>query len=200
MTATQDLRDAFAPYFVDDDGSLDALLSGMAVGMEPVDLVVRDSDAWPGWAIMLDANRAPDWALRWLGQLVGVRVAPTTLPAVARAAILAHTRWRRGTVGAIVADVAPLLTGTRTVIVLERQPGAWPAADNPYHYTVRTFTDETPNPAAVAAAVAAQKPAGMIALVQQVARNSYATQEAAHATYADAEAAFTTYADAEAGL
>jgi hypothetical protein len=65
---------------------------------------------------------------------------------------------------------------------------------------VRTFTDETPNPAAVVTAVEAQRPAGMVALVQQIAHNSYATRETTYATYAAAETALATYTAAETGL
>lgn len=200
MTATEDLLAAFEPYLGDDDGSLVALLEAMASGLEDVDEVVRDRDDAPGWAAMLDADRAPAWALPWLGQFVGVQVSPGADPAATRTAIRTPAGWRRGTPGAIADAVRPLLTGTRSVWVLERQAGAWAAGDNPYHFTVRTFTDETPDTAAVTAAVAAQKPAGMVALVQTITRNSYATREATYATYAPAETALAHYSDAEVGL
>jgi hypothetical protein len=161
---------------------------------------VRDTDDAPGWAILLDADRAPTWALGWLGQLVGVQVPRGQDPELSREAIRTPAGWRRGTPGAITDAVRPLLTGSRSVWLLERQPGAWAAADNPYHFTVRTFTDETPNPAAVVTAVEAQRPAGMVALVQQIAHNSYATRETTYATYAAAETALATYTAAETGL
>lgn len=201
MTATDDLLAEFQPYMIDDDGSLAAMLTGIASGFEPVDYVVRDraNGDVPGWTVMLDANLCPEWALAWLAQIVGITVPAGADPDAVRAAIRTPAGWRRGTVGAIRDAVRPLLTGSQTVQVLERQPGAWPAADDPYHYTVRTFIDETPDVAAVQAAVARQKPAGMIALPQQVTRVTYASEQAAHATYAAAQAAHATYANAEGG-
>lgn len=201
MTAADSLISQFEPYLVDDDGSLVTYLTACAAGREDVDSLVRDTDAGPGWSAILDPDQCPSWALRWLAQLVGIALAPGTPDATARAAIRTPSGWRRGTVQAMKDTVAQTLTSKdpASVFVLERQSGAWASTDNPYHFTVATYADDTPDTAATTAAAKTQKPAGLVMTVTQISRRTYFSVEDDFATYADAEAAFTTYATAEAG-
>lgn len=192
MTALDSLLADFAPYLADDDGSLATYLEALSRGYEQVDSVVRDTDAGPGWSAMLDANRAPTWALRWLGQLVGVQVPPGQPEALSRNAIRTPAGWRRGTPQAIIDAVRPTLTGTQTVILLERDT-------DPYHLTVATFTDETPNTAATDAAALAQKPAGLLMDVVDISHWAYITMNTGYATYTALNAAFATYNALNAG-
>jgi hypothetical protein len=193
VTALDSLLADFAPYLVDDDdGSLATYLEALSRGFEQIDSVVRDTDAGPGWSAMLDADRAPTWALRWLGQLVGVQIAPGQDESVARQAIRTPAGWRRGTPQAIIDAVKQTLTGTQTVILLERDTGA-------YHLTVATFTDETPDTAATEAAALSQKPAGLLMDVVTISHWAYITMNAGYATYTALNAAFATYNALNAG-
>lgn len=199
MSAYDSLLADFEPYLVDDDGSLATFLEAMALGFEPIDQVVRDTDAGPGWSQILDPNRAPAWALTWLAQLVGIQLPAGTPEATARNLIRTPAGWRRGSVGAIQDAVRPLLTGSQTVIVLERTGGAWAGADNPYHFSVVTYTSETPDTAAVVAAVNAQKPAGLVVSVTTTTPHTWLTLQAHYADWNAVKAAFATWAAAEAG-
>jgi hypothetical protein len=199
VTALDSLLADFEPYLVDDDGSLATFLAAMAAGFEPVDEVVRDTDAGPGWSQILDPNRAPAWALGWLAQLVGIALPKGTPEATARSLIRTPAGWRRGSVGAIQDAARPLLTGSQMVLVIERTSGTWAAADDPYHFTVATYTDETPNPAAVVAAVNAQTPAGLVGNVITTSHHTWLSLVAHYATWADVKAAFPTWAAVETG-
>jgi hypothetical protein len=199
MSAADNLIDQFAPYLADDDGSLVAYLTACAYGRELVDDIVRDTPEGVGWSSLLDPDRAPTWALRWLAQFVGVQAAPGTDETWLRQAIRTPAGWRRGTIQAIRDAVGPLLTGGRTIIIIERAGGAWSAADNPYHFTVATFIDETPDPAAVVAAVGKQKPAGMVASVVTITHWVLLTIQANYASLNAVSAAFATLDALKAG-
>ena len=58
-----------------------------------------------------------------------------------------------------------------------------------------TLTSETPDPAAVLAALLAQKPAGIVLTYRQVAGWDYQQMTAEGGTYADQSADYTTYTD-----
>lgn len=192
MTALDSLTADFQPYLVDDDGSLQTFLQALSGGFEQIDSVIRDTDDGPGWSALLDANRCPVWALRWLGQLVGVAIVPGTPEEAARNAIRTPAGWRRGTPQAIIDAVRPTLTGTQTVILLERDTDA-------YHLTVATFTDETPDTAATEAAALSQKPAGLLMDVVTTAHWAYITLATSEASYTALAAAFADYTALAAG-
>jgi hypothetical protein len=192
------------PYLQDDDGSLAALLRGMAQPFELVDELVRDTDTGVGWSAILDGNRCPVWALPWLAQWVGVRLTEGFDESYARSAILHPSGYHRGSVDAIVSEVKQTLTFVPpatepTVLVLERQAGAWSSTDDPYHYTIATYIDETPDGPATLAAAMRQKPAGLLISVISITRRTFLSVEAQYATFALAEAAYATFAAAEAG-
>lgn len=200
MTLAQRVLDEeLAPYLDDDDGSLVTLTRATYGPLEEVDAIARPTETSPGWSSILDPATAPASFLRWLGQFVGVTLPRGFDEATARSQIATPAGWRRGTPGAITAAVRPLLTGTQTVIILERTSGGWSSTDNPHHFTVATFTDETPDAAAVAAAVAAQKPAGLITSVVQIAHWVYITLIGHDATYTATTTEFATYDALKAG-
>lgn len=178
---------------LDPDGVLLALLDGPGSLLGEVDDVVRDSATAIGWAAELsaDGSHTP----RWTAQFLGVQVPGDATDAVARDLIATRPSFRRGTVDALKAAAATLLTGTRHVTVRERD-------GSPYRVTVITYTTETPNAAAVNAALQAAKPAGLLLTHQVVAPTSYAALEAMAAhTYTQLEAQpVLTYTDQEAGL
>lgn len=163
------LYDAIGPGItVDDDGTLLDWIDGPASLLGEVDDVVRDSEFGVGWSREFDPAFAA--SPRWTAQLLGV-VPPSgaTAPEV-RQLITDRPAFRRGTVGALVAAAVPFLTGLRTVEVYERDGGA-------YRVTVRTYTEETPDPAEVLAALLAAKPAGLILTHEVVGMTSFAALE-----------------------
>ena len=173
-----------------DDGTLLRWLDGPASLLGEVDDVVRDTDL-PGWAAEFDPDRTH--RVRWTAQVLGVVVPASATDAQARTLIASRPSFRRGTVDAIVAAAQATLTGGRYVGVFERDGSA-------YRLRVQTFTDETPNLAALTAALQAQKPAGIVLTVQVVPRTSYGALEATPAqTYTSLEAeAAQTYTALEA--
>lgn len=127
----------------------------------------------PAWAQVLDPFRCPWWALRWCGQVYGVRLKPElgaferpapALEAAWRAEIADRPAWRRGTPGSIVATARLFMTGDRRVTLRERYDISNPSADSPYHLQVRVrAADVLPGQeAALEAAVRRQKPAGLV--------------------------------------
>ncbi len=122
---------------------------------EEVEEAARTTDAAAGWASVLDADAAPAKWLGWLAQLAGVRRIAGLDDDEFRDRIKRADGWRRGTAGSMLAAAQIHLTGTKRVTFRERDGG-------PYAVTVITYTAETPDPAATAAAILEQKPAGLI--------------------------------------
>lgn len=146
----------------DTDWALLRLCDAPGRQLQDVEDLIRDTDAGPGWSSIVDVDRAPDTYLPWLAGLVGVRLVSGTAAGVQRDLIRAMPGFGRGTPGAIRAAIAPLLTGTQTISIMERDGGA-------YRLTVQTYTSETPDPAAVEAALIAAKPAGIILTYRVIA-------------------------------
>lgn len=107
-----------------------------------------------GYSAWLDIDRAPDKALPWLSQFVGMSLVGGITPADQRQQIRDLPNWRRGTVNAMRDAPKPYLTGPKTVVFRERFGG-------PGKLTVITYTSQTPDTNAVLAALLRQKPAGI---------------------------------------
>jgi hypothetical protein len=116
---------------------------------------LRYDDAGSGWRRNLDPTRAPDWMLGWLAQFAGIPSLTGLSVAQQRALIRDAPGMRRGTTAAIIAAPKPYLTGGQRVRLVERTPTA-------YRFVVITYATETPDPDAAQAALAAQKPVGLI--------------------------------------
>ena len=111
--------------------------------------VIRDlgfpQNGNPGWSQVLDIDVCPGIALPWLAQFVGINPLPV-FPAssseqaydLQRDYIRSAPGLRRGTPGAIIAEILPLLTGTKTIIFRER-PGGFA-----YRLEIRVYFSETP--------------------------------------------------------
>lgn len=120
-----------------------------------IDDLVRDTDEHVGWGRLLDVDAAPEWALPWLAQFVGVTPIKGLDAASQRLRIKEAAGFHRGSVNAIKAAAGQYLTGTRRVELYERDGSPW-------RFRIRTYESETPNAQAVRDAVAALKPAGLI--------------------------------------
>jgi len=156
----QSLWDLLQPMFYADaqnGNSLHIYLGGLS---DPIFQLVDDwasdtDDGDPGYSLLVDATRVPDVAIPWLGQFVGIRVTTGLTAAQQKEQLVGLGNWKRGTVAALKAAPQPLLTGTQTVIVKERDT-------SPYHLLVYTLAAETPDQNAVLAALLSQKPAGLV--------------------------------------
>ena len=142
------------------------LLKALCAMAEPIAELVLDvgspddpADFRPGWSVLLDPDTAPAWALPYTGMFVGIFVAPGTPEAEARALIKAHSGWRRGTLGGIVATAQQFLTGMQTCIVIERT--AANGSEDAYHFLMFVRPSEVANATALKSAVDATKPAGV---------------------------------------
>jgi phage tail P2-like protein len=132
-----------APYLeVDTEGLLPALAAGFMAPLEICD-IARDTDTHIAWGTLYDPDTCPAPLLPWLAQLSGDQLLPSDTEQDQRERITDPGNFFRGTVEAIKAEIRPVLTGNRTVIVLERVSG------DPGAVTIITRTSETPNPAAV---------------------------------------------------
>lgn len=120
-------------------GILDAYLSGLVLPLQEVEDYAADSDAGPGWSVVLDLTRAPDKLMPWLSQFVGVdaTVPIGQTPVQLRDAIAFRPNWKRGTPAALAAALQPLLSGNKSVLIRERDT-------SPYHFSIFTYEAETP--------------------------------------------------------
>lgn len=118
--------------------------------------VLRHDDIGSGLRRLHDPDRTPTFALAWLAQHAGVpEIGADLTEAQARQLIRDAPGMRRGTPAALRSAAQRYLTGNKTVIMLERNGGA-------YQLAIVTRTDETPDAGKVLAALLTQKPAGII--------------------------------------
>lgn len=94
--------------------------------------------------------------------------------------------FERGSREAMINAAKSWLTGTKSVYFNERDT-------SPYHLTVSTKLSETPDPASVAAALQAQKPAGLVMVVQTIAGQDWNNLVATRASWTAVGAAYATW-------
>lgn len=182
------------------DWPLLTLCAAAGAMVQEIDDYVRDTDAGPGWSILLDIDRTPSKALGWLAQFVGVSLRDGLDDAGQRDWIRSTDGMARGSLAAITGAAQRYLTGGRAVILRERFDPDDPTVDSPYHLQVITFTAQTPDPVAVEAALTAQKPAGIVLHYDvldgqdfEQLRSSYSTFDLARIYYTDFEAMRTDH-------
>lgn len=189
MTVAARVLDALGPALAAQAGELlPPLVEALTAELEPVDALVSDTPARPGWAgvLDLDTTTAPEW----LGQLAGVEV-PPGLDLEARRTYVRDTGgWRRGTPRSIRAAARATLRGGVGLVELVERDGS------PYRFRVRVYAAQVLDLDATRRAVEALKPAGLVATVESATGGSYAHLTERHpGTYADLSALFPTYAD-----
>jgi hypothetical protein len=166
------------------------LVGLLAQPFAEVDELVTD-----GWSILFDVDRTPGKWLDRPASMIGARL-PEGLTDDQRRNYIANVGGvQAGTPNAIKAAAAGHLTGTKRVDFRERDGGAW-------RDTLITRTAETPDPAAVLAAVTdpTVKPAGRKITHLVFDGWTLDEMEAAYAspqTLSDLEAAFATLDDLE---
>lgn len=201
---TRDLYAAVEPFPERDEAFGWATLRMChAVGrwFDPVEELVRASDAGPGWSALLDVERCPDWALPYLAQIAGVSLTHGAPTARWRDEIRDHENFHRGTVEAMVLRARRRLTGSRRVTVIERydEPDH-PKNDPPYQILFITYDDETPDAPAVLAEIMGGKPAGLRVFHRVDTGQSWRQVRDGHATWRDVAAAYRSWADVRADL
>lgn len=161
-------------------------IGAIASMFDQIETYARDDNGLPGWSLLLDPDRCPVEALPFLAQFVGVRSVEGLTEQQKRDKIKATDGFKRGTPGSIIGAAQLHLTGNKTVIMKERDGGA-------YDLTVITHLSETPDAAAVLASIIEQKPAGIVLTYQVVDGTTYLLVRATYATYTDLRNAFATY-------
>lgn len=168
------------------------LVAAATGALDEVEQLARDHpDGRPGWSTVVDVDLAPPTWLPWLGQFVGVRLpGDVSSPTARRRAIRDQASARRGTPAALAAAITATLRGSQRLELIERDGGA-------YRLTVRIYESEVVSLAAVEAAVASQKPAGIVAVIDVRPGATYRHMRDVHGpTYADFAHEFETYRDA----
>jgi hypothetical protein len=169
------------------------VLAGALGGMfQQAEDLARDTDSGYGWSQLVDVNRSPTYALPWLAQFVGVTLPDGLSDLDQRQRIVDQPEEQRGTVASLVAAAQPLLTGTRTVILRERDGGACPT-EPAYGLTIITRASETPDPDAVEAAIRAKKPAGIVLLYETLSGQDFETVRLTYTTFDDLRATYTSF-------
>lgn len=157
------------------------------------------------WAAVVDPWRCPWWALRWCGQIYGLRLGPDLGPFVPpppdleqawRQAIHDRVGWRRGHPDTIRAVAQQFQQGQRRVKIRERYDGT--NTDAPKHHQIRIrrsdlrpgIDDDT-----VLRAVRAAIPIGRISDIQITDDATYDDRRDEHATYDAMRDAYVDYDD-----
>lgn len=156
--------------------------------LQIVEDIVRDTDDGPGYSILLDADRTPEEWIPWGMQFNGVRPRDGLAVEEQRARWKSTDGFSRGTPGAIVGAAQQYLTGTKTVYLVERHGSR-------YRYTVTTIDTETPDTAAVYAALLEQKPYGFVMNHAMTTGVNYNALRDTHSDYNEVKATFSTYAE-----
>jgi hypothetical protein len=128
--------------------------------LDEVEGLARDTEDGPGWSSLMDPDTAPEWALGWLAQFVGVSLLGNLDVASQRLRISETGGFNRGKPSAIIAAAQQFLTGTKKVDLYERDGSA-------YRLRLRTYAGETPaDTTQLHAAIMAQKPAGLVLVLE----------------------------------
>jgi len=138
---TQRIYDSLEPLAKPDESlgwPLLAFINTMGEMFQPAaDLIEDGPNGEPGWSVILDINRAYDEGLDYLAQFLGLHFYVGIDNLTKRQQIRDHVTWQRGTANSIIAAVRLFLTGTKTVVLTERDTSA-------YHLTVRIWQAEAP--------------------------------------------------------
>jgi hypothetical protein len=194
VSIADDLVAAWGPWLTDD---LEDYARAIGKMFEQVELYIDDDPYGDGngaWSILLDPDRSPyPDGLAYLAQWIGERIPPGTDEETARFWITDGPNQSRGTELAIARATQRSLTGTRLVLVFERQMPDGSEDPNGDHFTVVTYDDQTPNPDLVWQDLLTVIPADMVCNYEHVPGQIYATLLELYPTYADVLAQYPHY-------
>lgn len=146
------LYEELAPLTLDDKDNSWALaryIAAIGTMIQDIEDLSRDPSSWGD---LVDPDTAPPEALGWLAQFAGIRLPQQITADEARAIIKTQQNYKRGTLQGITDAIKPLLTGSKTVSIIERADG------DAYKVVISTLTGETPSAAAVTALLTADGP------------------------------------------
>lgn len=189
---TQEAYDRLGSAWTNPDESVDwhllKFIQAVTLNLTVINDLVRDTDEGPGWSIVLDADRVAAKYFPWLSQFNGTTVDLGLSEDDQRQQLKEVAGFRRGTIASMIAAAQPYLTGTKTVTITERDTSA-------YHFSVRTFTAETPDSAKVLTALLSQKPAGLVMDFSVTSGLTYGDLKATGKTYHELTVEFPTSGD-----
>lgn len=192
---TQKMYDAIKQWHTDDaENGWAGLRFCQAVceaGLEIVATLSRDTTNGPGWSALLDLNRCPIEDLPYLAQFRGVQIPGGLSPEAQRAVILSQPSAARGRPATIIAAVKQTLSGSQHIALVERDT-------SPYHATIQVYQVQVVDEALTLAAIAANKPAGLIIDLEIIQGPTYGETKQplpADPNYGDREGYFPTYGD-----
>ena len=187
MSLADQIYEAMGPFAEgDESGDLRKFIEALTSPAEPVYEIVGEVEQEFGWSIALDADLCPASVLPWLAQWEGVALTPDMSEAEQRLAIKDREGAARGRVATIRARIERTLTGTKRIIIRERNP-------SPYSLYIRTIASETPDEDLTRAAILAQKPAGIVLDYDAAVGITYIDLAADYATYNALTASGLTY-------
>lgn len=175
------LYESLAPLAWDDeanDWALAHLCQAIAKTLDEVADISRDDDETdaPGYSQLFDVDEVAEKYLPWLGQFIGVSVPDNLTDEAKRLRIRETDGFNRGTVSAISGAARQFLTGDKTVYVVERHGSA-------YRLTVSTLDSETPDVAAVEAALQEQIPAGIVWTLETISPTTFNALRDTHSDF-----------------
>lgn len=187
MSLADQIYEAMGPFAdTDETGDLRGFIEALTAPAEQVNIIVGEEEQEFGWSVALDPDLCPAKLLPWLAQWEGVELTPDMDEAARRQAIKDREGSARGRVATIRARIERTLTGTKRIIIRERNP-------SPYSLYIRTIASETPDENLTRAAILAQKPAGLVLNYEAATGITYIDLEADYETYNDLAAADLTY-------
>lgn len=187
MSLADQIYEAMGPFAqADETGDLRGFIEALTAPAEQVNLVVGEEEQEYGWSVALDPDLCPAELLPWLAQWEGVTLTPDMSEAERRQAIKDREGSARGRVATIRARIERTLTGTKRIIIRERNPSA-------YSLYIRTIASETPDETLTRAAILAQKPAGLVLNYEAATGITYIDLESDFETYNDLAAAGFSY-------
>lgn len=144
----------------------------------------------PGWSTLLDPVNCPDQFLPFLAQFNGTDI-PVGLDApTARTKIAGESAQHRGTLASVVSAVQRNLTGTQSVVILERVDAIGNV--NAYWFVIVVRPEEVINVLSLTDAVNTIKPGGVQWTLVQTDGWTISQMEASAATIAILEGNFVT--------
>jgi len=141
------------------------------------------------WETALDPTQTPVEALGWLGQFVGVMIETSWTEAESRAAIEHPEGFDRGKTSSLIQAIQRTLTGTKTVLVVERFDG------NAGELFVRTRTSETPSEDGTRAEAMRKKLAGLLLNYDAVSGIDFDTLLATTTDFDDVNVTYASFDD-----
>jgi hypothetical protein len=157
-----EVAEQLAPLLAQDDSNGNTGSHFIAALNGPLEVIAdavrEDEEERDGFAIFMDLDRAPAFALAWLAQFKGVRATPGLAGEAVREQIRAAEGLHRGTIGSLQRAAARHTASQDPTLVrvFDRVGG------DPYATIVVTRTSDTPDPAATLADILSDKIIGEI--------------------------------------